>query len=176
MSEMRVVFSAVCALAAHAVLYWTVSPGDSSHSYFSWYQPVSVLSLAVLLALLAVPRLRCFVPWRSLSVAESTRSLAASSFAFLVAQESIERTLASARPAFASFTPAQWLVVLLMVAVAALALSFALRAVVGRAPAVSALAPALPGARWSVRSASTRRPRALAGRFAWRAPPPFGLT
>ena len=68
------------------------------------------------------------------------------------------------------------LVVLLVVAVAALALSFALRAVLGRAPAVSALAPALPADRWSVRSASTRRPRALAGRFALRAPPPFGLT
>ena len=168
---MRVVASAVCALAAHAVVYGTFWPTDGAHGYFGWYQPLSVASLAGLAALLAVPRLRSFVPWRALSVGESARSLAASSLAFLVAQESLERTLAAGHPAFAAFTPSQWLLLLLALAAAALALSFALRAVLGRAPSDLASAPAGPTTGWSVRVGSPRRSRPLAGRFALRAPP-----
>jgi hypothetical protein len=167
----RLVASAVCALAAHAVVYGTLSPADGAHRYFGWYQPLSLACLAALVALLAVPRLRSFVPWRPVSVSATARSLAASSLAFLVAQESLERTLSSGHAAFVAFTPSQWLLVLLAVAAAALALSFALRAVLGRAAATSAPAPISSAVSWSVRSMGRRRPRPLADRFALRAPP-----
>jgi hypothetical protein len=160
----RLLVSAVCALAAHAVVYGTFSPSDGAHGYFAWYQP---LALAAFVALVG---LRRFVPWRALSVAESTRSLAVSGFAFLVVQESVERSFASGHVAFAAFTPAQWLLLLVAVAAAALVLSFALRAVFGRAPA--ALAPAFaPVESWSIRPYGRRRSRPLAERFALRAPP-----
>jgi hypothetical protein len=168
---MRFVASAVCALAAHAVVYGTFWPTDGAHGYFGWYQPLSVASLAGLVALLAVPQLRSLVPWRTVSVGESARSLAASSLAFLLTQESLERTLAGGHPAFAAFTPSQWLLLLLAVAAAALALSFALRAVLGRAQAPAAPAPTAPAETWSVRVGRPRRARPLAERFALRAPP-----
>jgi hypothetical protein len=167
----RLAASAICALAAHAVVYGTLWPTDDAHRYFVWYQPLSLASLLVVLALLAIPGLRRFVPWRALSVSESARSLAASSFALLVVQESIERTIASGRPAFAVFTPSQWLLLFLAVAAAALALSFALRTVLGRVTVPSARAPRPTAESWSVRPGSPRRPRPLAERFALRAPP-----
>jgi len=167
----RVVASAVCALAAHAVLYGTPWPADGAHGYFGWYEPLSLASLAALVALLAVPRLRRFVPWRPLSVTETARSLGASSLAFLLVQESLERTLAAGHPAFASFTSSQWLLLLVAVAAAALALSFALRAVLGRAASAPAPAPAASAESWSVRPVGGRRSRPLAERFALRAPP-----
>ena len=167
----RLVASAVCALAAHAVVYGSLWPADGAHAYFGWYEPFALASLAALVALLAVPPLRRFVPWRTFSVAESSRSLAVSSLAFLIAQESVERTLASGHPAFAAFTPSQWLLLLLAVAAAALALSFALRAVLGRARSAPAPAPAIAYGCWSVRSFNMRRVRPLAGHFALRAPP-----
>jgi hypothetical protein len=167
----RLLGSAVCALAAHAVVYGTLWPSDPAHAYFGWYEPLSLASLAALVALLAVPRLRRLVPWRTFSVAESARSLAVSSLAFLIAQESVERTVASGHPAFAAFTPSQWLLVLLTVAAAALALSFALRAVLGRPGSAPAPAPAVAYSGWSIRSFSVRRARPLAERFALRAPP-----
>jgi hypothetical protein len=170
----RVVASAVCALAAHAVVYGTLWPADGAHGYFGWYQPLSVASLACVVALLAVPRLRRFVAWRPLSVAATSRSLAVSSLAFLLAQESLERTLASGHPAFAAFTPSQWLLLLVAVAAAAFALSFALRAVLGRAAVLPAPAPAASAESWSVRPIGRRRSRPLAERFALRAPPLFG--
>ena len=167
----RLVSSAVCALAAHAVVYGSFWPADGAHAYFGWYEPLSLASLAALAGVLAVPRLRGLVPWRTFSVAESARSLAVSSLAFLLAQESVERTLVSGHPAFAAFTPSQWLLLLVSVAVAALALSFALRAVLGRASTASAPAPSPVAKGWSIRSASARRARPLAERFALRAPP-----
>jgi hypothetical protein len=167
----RFVASAVCALAAHAVVYGTFWPADGAHGYFGWYQPLSLASLAGLVALLAVPRLRRFVPWRAVSVGESARSLASSSLAFLIAQESLERTLATGHPAFAAFTPSQWLLLLLAIAAAALALSFALRAVLGRAASTPAPDSAASAESWSVRPIGRRRSRPLAERFALRAPP-----
>jgi hypothetical protein len=161
----RLLVSAVCALAAHAVVYGSVSPGDGAHGYFGWYQP---LALAAFVALIG---LRRFVPWRAVSIAESTRALAVSGLAFLLVQESLERSFATGHAAFAAFTPTQWLLLLVAVTAAALVLSFALRAVFGRAPSArgSAAAPAAAG--WSLRPHGRRRSRPLAERFALRAPP-----
>jgi hypothetical protein len=161
----RLLVSALCALAAHAVVYGSFTPGDGPHGYFGWYQP---LALALFVALVAFRR---FVPWRALSVAESTRTLAVSGLAILIAQESLERSLASGHPAFAAFTPSQWLLLLLAVTAAALVLSFALRAVLGRAASTSAPVPAPVAAGWSLRPHGRRRSRPLAERFALRAPP-----
>jgi hypothetical protein len=167
----RLAAAAVCALAAHAVVYGTPWPTDGAHDYFGWYQPLSLASLLAVLGLLAVPRLRRFVPWRPLSVGDSARSLAVSSLAFLVVQESLERSLASGQLAFAAFTPSQWLLLLVAVAAAALALSFALRAVLGRAVVPAPPARRVAAVPWSIRAGSRRRTRPLAERFALRAPP-----
>jgi hypothetical protein len=161
----RLLVSALCALAAHAVVYGSLAPADGAHGYFGWYQPLALAGLVALVVL------RRFVPWRALSLADSTRTLAAWGFAILIVQESLERSLASGHVAFAAFTPSQWLLLLLALAAAALVLSFALRAVLGRAPATPAPAAARVAAGWSLRPHSRRRSRPLAERFALRAPP-----
>lgn len=164
----RLLPAAVCALGAHAILYWTFRPGDGLHGYFGWYEPgLAVVSLAALL-LLRPSWLRTRVP-----IAETARRVSTGALLFLLAQESLERSLQSGQPAFAVLTPSQWLVLLASVAATALALAVALRA--GHA-VVSLLlrnrparARTVPG--WSIVTVTRGPARPLALRFALRAPP-----
>src|SRR5690242_11381350 len=104
----RLPAAALCALAAHALVYGTFAPADGMHGYFGWYEPlVGMLSVGAVVALLAffgmawlgrMPRLRP-------GPAVSARSLAFATFVFLVGQETLERSLASGSFAPASFTP-----------------------------------------------------------------------
>jgi len=183
----RLLPAAVCALATHALLYGSLTPADGLHGYFGWYEPaVAALSFAALLGLVAlvaaaslVPRLRCALAGRlapRTPVGVTARSLGAASLAFLLAQESLERSIASGQPAFVVLSPSQWLMVLAGVGLCSTALALALRA--GRVATARLLAqPRLrplrafrPG--WSVTAAvSSGRPRPLAERFGLRAPP-----
>jgi hypothetical protein len=165
----RVVPAALCALAAHALLYGTFRPADGLHGYFGWYEPAVALA-CVAAAVVARP-----VWLRSTAaVAESARRVAASSLVVLLAQESLERSLAAGHPAFASLTPSELLLAVAAVSAGALVLALALRA--GQAVARLVLRvrrprrrPATPS--WSVAAPALRPIRPLAAGFALRAPP-----
>lgn len=176
----------VCALAAHALVYRTLTPADGVHGYFGWYEPaVAALSVACLggllaLVLAAVVGQRLGRPLRR-AAAESpplgatVRSLALSSLAVFLVQEAAERSIAAGGPSVPVLVPSQWMTLLVGIAAASILLALALRGghvllrrVLGaeRAPVVRTR-PAF----WSVRTSLARRGRPLAGRFALRAPP-----
>jgi len=171
----------VCALATHAFVYRTLWPSDGVHGYFGWYVPlVAALSLAAAAGLVGFVALaaagaapRHIGPGRPL--ADVAREIASSGLLFLLAQESLERTVEAGRPAFATFTPSQWFVLLAGIAVTALALAFALG--VGAAVLARALGAPPRTARhapmpvWSVVQGGRRSPRPLAAGHALRAPP-----
>jgi hypothetical protein len=175
-----------CALAAHAAVYHSFLPGDGVHGYFGWYEPavgaLSAASVVSLLAFLAVARLARAAgrPLRlrpsgvEQPLARSVRSLAATSAALLVVQETLERSIPTHSVAPASFAPSQWVALLAAVTVASLVLVLALRLA---AAAVRASLRVPPAARvvatptWSVVVGRSPRPRPLAERFGLRAPP-----
>jgi hypothetical protein len=164
----RLLSGAVCALGAHALLYGTLRPGDGLHGYFGWYEPAIALAAVAAVLLVRPFRLRSPSP-----VGETARRLSTTALVVLLVQESLERSLAGGRPAFAAFTPAQLLVLVAGIAATALLLALALRAgqavvrLVRRAPSVRR---AIPGG-WSVVAIRLVPARPLAARFALRAPP-----
>jgi hypothetical protein len=186
----RVPAAAVCALAAHALIYGTLTPSDGAHGYFAWYEPavagLSVAALVSLIGFLAVavgarklgrlPRVAVVVP---APFGRRFRSLAGSTLAFLLVQESLESSLQAGRPTQLVLTPSQWLLLLAAVAVASAALSVALRAcevVVARMLGATQTLRAAGRRRhvgWTVVTSSPSARRPLAGRFALRAPPLF---
>jgi hypothetical protein len=181
----------LCALAGHAAVYGSFAPEGSGHSYFAWYTPavtiLSTASLALLpLALAASLTARPSRFGRVVRVLLSTRSadhdvrrrsveLAAGSLCFLVAQETLERSLATHGLSLPHFGPSTWLVLLAAVATAAGLVAFVGRAfgslvddLLGRAvPAGSRRATTLR----PVLVAVSSRPRPLAVHGALRAPP-----
>jgi hypothetical protein len=180
---------AACSLATHALVYRTWWPADGVHGYFGWYEPavavVSLASLVGLLGFLAVAwvarrcghALRPAVPGAPGAFPATARSLAASSLAVLLIQESVERSIEAGHPTFQLFTPVEWL--LLIGGLAATSVVFALglrlaRVVTGRVLGAAPLHLRLHRRltpRWSVVTCRRRRTRPLAGRFALRAPP-----
>jgi hypothetical protein len=182
----------LCALVAHGVAYRTIWPADGAHGYFGWYAPVvtalSIVSI-VGLPLVAVTALLCgpqtrlarlgaaVVPRNTGSGAGSeTVTLASAAFAFLVGQESLEHSLQLHHVALPSFAPANWLVVLAVVACAAYVLGWVGRALssvvesIRRGGSTTGVRPAR--ARWRLALPEVaRRSRPLAVHGALRAPP-----
>jgi hypothetical protein len=106
---------ALCALGGHLALYRTLLPSTGDHAYLAWYEPlVAGLTIAVLAAFGLL--LLSAVLGRD---AVRAVRLALAGVAFLVVQETIERTLTEGRAAPAVFGPSQLLVVLAVVAVLA---------------------------------------------------------
>ena len=114
---------ALCALAAHAVLYGSFSPGGARHGYFGWYEPlvVGLTGLAVIavgaLALAAAlgrgrAPLRALLPMPSANPGLQAARLAQAALVFLSLQETLERSLAQGHPAVPSFAPSTWLLVI----------------------------------------------------------------
>ena len=184
----RAVLAAVCALAAHAAAYGTLWPQDGAHGYFGWYEPLvaavsisSVAGLVLLLVLVVVVR-RCgrrprlaVPPVADRPLGPLTVEIAVSGLAYLIVQESLERSMAQGAPRLGAFAPGQWLVVLAVLGSAALVLAVALR-VAGAAVRVALGRPPAPAARrdgfaWSVVVGEARRSRPLAVGRALRAPP-----
>jgi hypothetical protein len=119
----------LAALATHAVVYRSLSPGDGGHSYFSWYTPLAAglsalsilgLPLVLVIALLGgresravqvagrlVPRIA-----PDSSVLREALKLASGSLVFLALQETLEHSLELDRVALPSFAPSSWLVLL----------------------------------------------------------------
>jgi hypothetical protein len=175
----------LCALSAHATLYRPVFPEDGIHGYFGWYEPlVAALWLAsafavaaAAIALLRGHRSRVMSELASLRPTPfSAGSLAVLGVAWLLAQESAERSLASAGFAFADFTPADWAIVVATTMLAAAVLTMLAGA--GRVLA-SALGSRAPQPTRPTVTKSARRKvgsyvhtrRALADRRGLRAPP-----
>jgi hypothetical protein len=111
---------ALCAQLAHVALYGSVLPHVGAHGYLGWYLPVLAVTAAVILAALPAS-LTCGV------VANGRRSfgallparrherivpvvlrLAVASGAYLLLQESFERTAESGSLQAASFSPLTW--------------------------------------------------------------------
>jgi hypothetical protein len=136
------VASMMCALVAHAALYASLAPGDGLHSYFAWYEPlVTVASVCSLLAIVAsgvfarrrVSRLiGVLLPARATRFQSRTvAGLAVGALAFLMAQESLERSVDAGAFTLATFGVATWPVL-----VAALGLSAAAVLAIGRTAVV----------------------------------------
>lgn len=123
---------ALCALGGHLALYRTLLPSTGDHAYFAWYEPlVAGLTIAVLAAFgllllsavlgreslrRSVVRVLLPATARPLPGTVRTVRLALAGVAFLVVQETIERTLTEGRAAPAVFGPSQLLLVLAVVA------------------------------------------------------------
>ena len=152
---------AVVALASHAVVYRSLLPADGDHGYFGWYAPlVAGLSVAALLATLGVllaratgiggswvPRVAAMTePNDGVSIAVSR--LAGKALAFLVVQETLERSIPARSFEPAQFSPVQWLVVLAAITLAAIILVSAIRG-------GSLLARRLDGARPAAEAAAS---------------------
>jgi hypothetical protein len=183
---------ALCALGGHLALYRTLLPSSGDHAYLSWYEPLvaglSVLALVafallLLSAVLGSESLRRAVVRRLLPVAAepvpgTVRAvrLALASIAFLVVQETVERTLTAGHASAAAFDPSQLLLVLAVVATLAALIALVERscsrliALVARSRPRAALrlaALSFPSARPLV----TRRRHPLAELRGLRAPP-----
>jgi hypothetical protein len=167
--------AAVCALATHGLVYRSLWPSDAPHGYFVWYEPLvaglSVASLLVVAALVLLAARGRRLP----SLAIRARSLVHTSLAFLLVQETVERSAGAGRFALPSLSLSQWIVLVAGTAATAFAVTTALRA--GRAAVRHLLTPSEPRARraepirWTVVTVVARRPRPLAGRSGLRAPP-----
>ena len=109
--------AALCAQVAHVVLYGSIFPTAGAHEYFRWYIPlVAVLSLCglalvpVSIAASVLTRGRisstALLPERAPGDAPNAIArLALSSAAFLLLQESIERTAVSGSIQTVTFSP-----------------------------------------------------------------------
>jgi hypothetical protein len=131
---------ALVALAGHLALYGTFTPSTEGHEYFVWYEPVvaglSVAAISALAGLLfaaaaggadlrrrVVPVL---LPAAGRSTPMSVRGtrLALAAVAFLVCQETLERSLSEGRLAPGVFSTTQLLLLLVVVAAAAAIVAF----------------------------------------------------
>lgn len=148
------------------------------HGYFTWYEPAvafaSVLAVAWLLfAVVQAARGRTSPP-SSEPLAPTFGRLFASTFLFLLVQESLEGIASTGRPAVAALTPTA--VLALAAAAGVVALALAAARCLGRA-AVHVLlrtrAPRVAHAsqRWHLALAARLRRRPLAERYGLRAPP-----
>ena len=182
------VAAATCALAAHAVAYQTMRPRDGVHDYFGWYEPLvtlaSLVALACVLATIAAAIVarsvgRSLPAPRALRAASSDRvvgRLGASTLLILVAQETLERSLAGGRFEVSAIAPSQWLALIAASAAITLLAALVLRLVV---VAVRRLlgsgTPSLVSSplrnRLALVDVVLVRPRPLAAGAALRAPP-----
>jgi hypothetical protein len=133
---------ALCALAAHAVVYRSVLPQDGFHQYLTWYEPTVVAlsigawaAVAVLLGLTLAGRRRPALAGvarrllprdataRPLTRAASDVGLAG--LGLFLLQETIEHSVGSGRLASVPLTGGQWLVLLLTLGLTAALLAAA---------------------------------------------------
>ena len=183
---------ALIALAGHLALYGSFTPSGSGHAYFTWYEPIvaglSVVAVATLAALLLAVwagderRRRRLVPIllpaarQPMPFGVRATRLALASVAFLVCQETLERSLSEGRLAPGAFAPSQLLLLLGVVAVAAALVAFVERSCSGLVALVGRTAVRRPRADRSVRFPATRqvgarRRNPLADLRGLRAPP-----
>jgi hypothetical protein len=177
----------VCALVAHAAVYQSLLPGDGVHAYLAWYAPLVAAASAVsVLAIVAggvlpgrgVGRMiGALLPARSTQVKGRTvAGLALGALAFLVAQESLERSLRTGTFTLATFNASTWpmlVAVLALCAAAVLAIgrtAVVLSDVAGRQdPARRGWGLVVPSLRRSADPAPTTAP--LGRHAGLRAPP-----
>ena len=179
----HVLAAAVCALVGHVALVQSIRPTDEAHIYLSWYQPLiaglsgtAVLALAALLVLgLLGHRVR--LPAASLqrrSFDQVAIRIGMSGVAFLLVQETIERSVVAGAPAAPSFAAGRWLVVLVVVAASSALLAFLGRwgeRAVRRLLADAERAADSTARPWNRVRVWPRRSRPLALHAALRAPP-----
>jgi hypothetical protein len=165
------------ALAAHTALWGAWAPSDGAHAYFGWYAPLvtaggaaGLLGLLLLVAVAAlgrrVPRAAALVRRvlpapRDQGLRLRAFQLAAGALGWLVAQESIERTLQEGRVSLLALDARDLLLVLLATGAGALLVALAERGSGRLARALLAGRDLPPARRAAVRLA---RPRMVARR------------
>jgi hypothetical protein len=176
------------------VLYGSLLPSDGAHGYFGWYEPLvgglsgaAVVALGVLLAAgllgfrsLVLEALKDALRPGGEPGADPCRSigrLAICSLGLVLVQESLERSLGYGSPTAATFTPAQWLLLLATLSLLATAVVVATRSCAtlldrvfgtGRRRPIGSFVPA-PVRRFTL--VGPRRHKPLASGRALRAPP-----
>jgi hypothetical protein len=107
--------SAICALAAHGVVYRSFLPAGSAHHYLGWYEPfvmgLTIVAGAVLAAFGALAATGRSLPWRFGTEGLWSRLSAGGVVLFLV-QESLERWLSGGGAGVAALSAGTWLAVL----------------------------------------------------------------
>jgi hypothetical protein len=183
---------ALCALAAHVAVYRSLVPSTGGHAYLGWYESVvaglsiaAVVLLATLLLAAAVDHaplrrriVSVLLPGRRPAIPPAVRivRLSLAAVAFLVCQETLERTLSEGRLAPAAFSSSQTLLILVVIAAAAAVVAFVERSC---SRLIELVARALPVTRRRVSPGSfrpapavpPRRRIALAELRGLRAPP-----
>jgi hypothetical protein len=177
------VAAALCAQATHVVVYGSLLPTAGAHGYLTWYLPV--LAVLSIVALVLVPAslaanasgrrfLPAVLPERAPGhqVVDVAR-LTFSSGAFLLAQESLERSVGTGGLHIASFEPFSWLIlvfVLVLSAAAVVAIEHTLDALADR---LTVVAPGREKIRstWASKTARPVRRHPLSLHRGLRAPP-----
>ena len=175
---------ALCALTAHAVLYRSLLPEDGVHGYFGWYEPLVAFLSAASAGVICVAAIAAACGRRSRILAAlrgapptamSAVRLTALAISWLMAQETIERSVAAGGFDLATFSVSGWSIIVGTTTAAAAALTLlarigvALISVVVTSPRRRFARPRnVP--RWTV-SVPPRRRRPLADRRGLRAPP-----
>ena len=181
------VASMMCALVAHVAVYQSLLPVGPQHAYFAWYAPiVAGASVASVLAIVvgglvsgsgAARIVGTLLPPRATRVESRTiGGLALAALAFLVAQESLERSLEAGAFTVATFDMSTWpmlVAVLALCATAVLAIGRTAVAlsnpVAGKVPARRRRSRMLPGPAHTVDLAPHAAP--LGRHAGLRAPP-----
>jgi hypothetical protein len=184
-SILRLVPVAVCALAAHAVLYRSLTPHDGVHGYLGTYEAVVGLVSLVSFAVVAVAAAwtvtgRATVARRMLAplpVAPTRRASArraALGLAVLAMQESAERSVAAGHAQGPGLGVAAWAIAILTVVAASAVLDALARAGGTVLRLLEARCGTIVRPRAVLRSpdgVTPRRRRVLADRHGVRAPP-----
>jgi hypothetical protein len=174
---------ALCALTAHAVLYHSLLPDDGVHGYFGWYEPLVAFLSAASAAVICIAAVAAGCGRRSRALAAlrgttpttmSAARLAALGIGWLVAQETIERSVSAGGFDLATFNVGEWSIIVGTTTAAAAALTLLARIGVALVASVAGAPKCFVWAatvvRWIV-SVPPRRRRPLADRRGLRAPP-----
>jgi len=179
------VATALCAQLAHAVIYGSVFPAGGAHHYLSWYVPLVVAVSAGALALVPVSLATKLLTKGRISPATflperepggglgDVGRLVLASAAFLLVQESIERSTVAGALQLATFSPLSLVVAAVVLVVAAatvVALERTLDGLGARAGATRRLR-ASHRETWSATVARVARPRPQSLHGGLRAPP-----
>ena len=127
------VASMVCALVAHAAVYRSLVPDDGLHGYFGWYVPLVAVASARVAARGRRRRAASREPRGAADPVVSACALdrrvgggtvaclASGGLAFLVVQESMERSLDAGAFSLVTFDASMWPVLLVVLVLAAAA-------------------------------------------------------
>jgi hypothetical protein len=116
----------LCALAVHAVVWPSVTPHEGETAYAHAYQPLIGLAGVAAVAVVAVLAAIALTRGRARNgLAARAAGLAGAAVLWVVAQESVEQSLSTGRPALFSPSATTWALLVLAALAAAVAVTAA---------------------------------------------------